>query len=253
MKLYFFGTCAGIEPVSGRKHSAMAVETEGKVYWIDAGEGCSRTAYLMGIDFPAIRKILISHTHFDHVSGLSNLIYYIGNLAAKQGKKVNTELYIPDRDTLEGAAKVLGYTGTEELEQDGWSFHGVADGILCDEDGVRISAVHNRHFCKDDGRWHSFSYLLEAEGKKVVCSGDLADYGELDGLVSDGCDALVIETSHFGIEAAYEYTSRKNPGQIFLTHSGREIVRNPQEARQRVKQLFGEKTILCEDAMTVEI
>ena len=60
MKLHFLGTCSGTEPMPGRHHTSWVLETEGRLYWFDAGEGCSYTGYLMGLDPMAITKIIIS-------------------------------------------------------------------------------------------------------------------------------------------------------------------------------------------------
>lgn len=73
MKIYIFGSCSRTEPMEGRHHTAFAIEINGKVYWFDAGENCSHTAHLMGVDLLLVSDIFISHPHTDHVAGLVNL------------------------------------------------------------------------------------------------------------------------------------------------------------------------------------
>ena len=63
MKLHFLGTCAGTEPMPGRKHASVAVEVGDRLYWFDAGEGCSYTAHLMGLDLLKIKAVFISHLY----------------------------------------------------------------------------------------------------------------------------------------------------------------------------------------------
>ena len=75
MKLYTFGCCAGTEPMENLHHTALAFEVGDTLYWFDAGESCSRTAHLMGIDLLKIKSIFISHTHMDHIGGLGNLLW----------------------------------------------------------------------------------------------------------------------------------------------------------------------------------
>ena len=87
MKLWFFGTCSGTEPLPGRHHVSFALESEGGLYWFDAGEGCSYTAKLAGADLLAVKKIFISHTHMDHVGGLGNLLWNIRKLEWVEGRK----------------------------------------------------------------------------------------------------------------------------------------------------------------------
>ena len=38
MKIHFLGTCAGTEPIPGRRHTAMILESGNKFYQFDAGE-----------------------------------------------------------------------------------------------------------------------------------------------------------------------------------------------------------------------
>ena len=71
MKLVFLGTCAGTEPMPDRKHAAIALEVEGRLYWFDAGEGCSYTAHNLGMDVLKVKTVVISHPHLDHTGGLS--------------------------------------------------------------------------------------------------------------------------------------------------------------------------------------
>ena len=82
MKIYFLGTCAGTEPMPDRKHASVAIECGDAIYWFDAGEGCSYTAHNMGLDLLRVKKIMISHTHMDHVGGLGNLLWNIRKLSS---------------------------------------------------------------------------------------------------------------------------------------------------------------------------
>ena len=77
MKIHFLGTCAGTEPIPGRQHMSFVIESNGALYWFDAGEGCSRTAYLNGLDLMGVKAVFISHPHMDHTGGLANLIWTI--------------------------------------------------------------------------------------------------------------------------------------------------------------------------------
>lgn len=110
-RLHFLGTCSGTEPMPERKHTAFAIETGDRLYWFDAGEGCSYTAHLKGLDLLSVCKVVISHTHMDHMGGLANLFWNIRKLTTVGEKRQtlfeNIELYIPNLVPWEGVRMCL--------------------------------------------------------------------------------------------------------------------------------------------------
>lgn len=63
----YFWFCSGTEPIAERHHVSFAFEVNGRIYWFDAGEGCSCTAHNMGVNLFEVSDIFISHSHTDHV------------------------------------------------------------------------------------------------------------------------------------------------------------------------------------------
>lgn len=260
MKIYFLGTCAGTEPMPGRKHTSFAIEAEGKVYWFDAGEGCSYTAHLVGLDLLAVKKVVISHTHMDHVGGLGNLMWNISKWCSMRQRGTyfgDVDLYIPNMETWEGVEKILKNTeiGLQGLYQVNANL--VQDGVLFDDGVMKVTAYHTHHLKKEEGEpWRAFCYKIECEGKTIVFSGDVGKYEDLDEPIGDGCDAVLVETGHYGgygIDPMYEYTKGKNIGMVFFIHSGREILNYPEESKAKVKNHFGDKAMICEDGMIYEL
>ncbi|MBQ2749971.1 MAG: hypothetical protein IJF34_09330, partial [Clostridia bacterium] len=104
-----------------------------------------------------------------------------------------------------------------------------------------------------DGVWRAFGYRMEGEGKSVVFSGDIGDYTDLDPLIGDGCDLLLVETGHMSIDGVYEYTRDKKIDKICFIHNGREILNHPRESKEKMSRLFGERGIIGEDRMTLDV
>ena len=78
------------------------------------------------------------------------------------------ELFIPNLKTWEGIKQVL-------VNTEGWfkcdftiNASQVEDGIIYNQNGFKVTALHNYHLPKEEGEpWRSFSYLIETEGKKL--------------------------------------------------------------------------------------
>lgn len=252
MKLYFLGTCAGTEPMPDRKHAAFALEIGEDLYWFDAGEGCSYTAHNLGIDVLKVKTVVISHPHIDHTGGLANLIWNIRKMhwVKKSTAEKDIHIFMPDQGVWDGVMGLLHCSeGSFSLEA---HLHPqpVRDGILFDDGTVRVTALHNLHVPALQDQWKSFSFLIEAQGKRIVYSGDVKHYKELDPLIGNGCDGLIIETGHFGIDDVYAYTREKSIGKVYFTHNGREILNHPDASAQKVAAHFGNSAVICFDGMT---
>lgn len=258
MKMHILGTCAGTEPMPNRKHVSFAIERDGNVYWFDAGEGCSYTAHLMGVDLLSVRSIFISHPHMDHVGGLGNLLWNIRKLDGLSGAKLegkDIEVYMPNMDTWNGLMQLLkntegGFQCSFDLKASR-----ITDGVIYDSDGIKVTALHNLHMVKtDDGRWQSFSFLIEADGKRIVYSGDIKSMEDISTLI-ESCDMLLIETGHHSVEDICKYIKDENKDvdKLVFIHNGRGILNDPIGELNRAKEIFGDNVLISEDGMTIDL
>ena len=104
-KIHILGSCSGTEPFPGRHHTSLAIELPDSLFFLDAGETCSYTAHLMGLDLLKTRAVFISHCHMDHIGGLPNLLWTIRKLSVvKQKLPVSPVIhtYLPCLDSYEG-------------------------------------------------------------------------------------------------------------------------------------------------------
>ena len=260
MQLTFLGTCAGTEPIPGRKHTSFVIEYGGKVYWFDAGSGCSYTAHLLGIDLLAVRSIFISHTHMDHIGGLANLLWDIRKLNGLEpdphrrisGKRI--DLFIPDLQVWQGILQILkGTEGHFSIDFD-LEATGYADGPVFAAEGLQVSTLHNRHLGVplQGEPWKSYSFGIEAAGKRVVFSGDIEDVRELQPLLED-CDLLLVETGHHKVEDICAYVRDQPVKRLGFLHHGRAILADPLGEADKARQIFGDHVFLAEDGMRLDL
>ncbi len=74
----FLGT-GGMVPTKDRNVQGIYLDYKGEGILVDCGEGTQRQMNIAGINRLKVRKVLISHWHGDHVSGLIGLIQTLGN------------------------------------------------------------------------------------------------------------------------------------------------------------------------------
>ncbi len=80
IEITFLGTSSMV-PTKERNVQSIYLEYKGEGILVDCGEGTQRQMNIAGINRLKVKKILISHWHGDHVSGLIGLIQTIGNVA----------------------------------------------------------------------------------------------------------------------------------------------------------------------------
>ena len=164
LNLHFLGTCSGTEPIPEIHHSSFILEIDGVNYWFEAGENCAHQAVSMGINTMNTACLFVSHPHVDHIGGMANLLACLKKLSVRYELPLicnNTlQIFFPDLQLLP-AIKSIACGGKSvkfpfQIEE-----NPTHDGLLYEDERIRVSALHNRHM-KEDGSngWHAFSFLI---------------------------------------------------------------------------------------------
>ena len=212
MKITFLGASHGI-PEANRKCSSALVEIGENRYLIDCGTDVTEQFATRNIPITSVRAIFITHMHGDHTNGL---IPYL-SLCAWAYTKADPEIYLPG-DVEKTARAIRDWNACNlSSEPRGYRYRGVAVGPLYDDGILKVTAFETKHIN------HSYAYLLEAEGKRVLFSGDLSHEGpSVDFPVSvlEKPLALAIcESAHFdATEYLPIFEGCENLGSVCINH-----------------------------------
>lgn len=218
MKFIFTGTASGV-PVTNRRHASLLVEGGGDRVLVDAGEGTAVALIEAGVDTGSIERVLITHTHADHVTGLPMLLQGM-HLAGREKPLV---INVPPgrvqwfRDWLRGM-----YIFPEK-----WCFTFQVQqyGDTNNEDGgLRIAPFANRHLDKvrelaarHDVTTGSYSLHVSCRGLAAVISSDIASLEDVAAAAA-GCDLLIVDSTHVGQDEIYAFAQAHPTMRLICTH-----------------------------------
>ena len=248
------GSCAGTEPMPGRKHTSWTLSVGDRLYFFDTGEGCSWTAHLNGLDLLQTRAIFISHVHHDHVAGLAGLVENIKGVSWIKKIPLATDdlkIYIPEREVWDNIYQFLKYTTDGHVTPYSITAEEPLPGYFFDDGFIKVSAFETQHMKKaEDGRCRSFAYRIEAEGKVVVFSGDIRNLEELTPAIGSGCDILLCETGHHSVKAVCDFAVGVPVKKLLFVHNGREILYGKSSVKEAI-DACGIPATVSEDGMRI--
>lgn len=228
MKITFLGTSDGV-PRKGHFCTSTMVEIGERIYLVDAGAPVAELMLNLDKRPEQLKAFFNTHAHEDHLDGLLPLL----TLCGWAFREASFDLYVPEERVANafyafGEALIGHPVRNERLP-----FHVYEAGEIYDDGVLKVTAIATGHCLPRP----SYAFLMEAEGKKVFFSGDLAsglgDYPQL--LNEMEVDLFVCEMAHFEgeeIGARLEtckakrvifnhYQARKSPQIEALAASGR--------------------------------
>ena len=187
---------------------------------LDCGSGITRRLAELGVDWPAITHVALTHFHIDHHGDLPTLVF-----AWKYGQ-------LPPRSA---PLDLLGPVGTRALIERLAAAYGewlLTPGFpitireIMPGESVELSASVRLSAQKVPHTEESVAYSIERGGRRVVYTGDT---GPDDALAdwAHGCDVLVCECSlpasmaikeHLTPDQCASLAARARPGHVVLTH-----------------------------------
>ena len=255
-KITLLGTCSGTEPIPNMHHCSILFDINDSLYWFDCGEGAVYNAFTAGTDIMHTRAVFISHMHFDHVGGLSHLLFTVQKMMSKHKMKLShgnsIKFHLPDTSLFEAFKTIADCSPSHPFCYE-TELESVKDGVVYSDENLTVTAHHNTHLKENgDNGWHSFSYLINTCGKRIVFSGDVSSPQELDLLIGNGCDLLIMETGHHKVNDVLRYVQSKNVDKLYFNHHGREILASFSAAQEKIS-LSPQDAVLATDGTVIEL
>ena len=168
MEIRFLGTSHGYAE-KDRFVSCTVIVAGGHYYLLDAGGPVEALMVRNDMDFADIRGIFLTHMHSDHVGSLTSVIEPF--LRYRYNNKATC--FFPEERGLNGFLAWMDtiYADPEKAKRT-VAFRVTKPGALYADDCISVTAAPTRHMEHHGGK--AFSYTFEADGKRVLFTGDMA-------------------------------------------------------------------------------
>ena len=196
MKITFLGTGHGLHE-KGRYRTSMMLEVGSSVYLIDAGSPVMHQLINNDRALKEIRAVFITHTHNDHLMNVLEMVDAISCTATG----ASIDFYIPEKNTIEAIKNYLLVTSGILNETDARMKY-YDKSFVYEDENIKLIPFETGHL-KKKGR-PSYGYILEAEGKRVIFSGDLSYLLEMNDFPTAAkelpSELFICEMAHFDFE-----------------------------------------------------
>ncbi len=214
MRIVFFGTSHGY-PEPHKKCSSIMIEVGEKRYIIDMGTDITTDLIDRGLRPECLSAIFVTHMHGDHYCGLAPFLYTCNWLY----KTTDFALYLP-ADINQFANAVDAWLGLRSggMTTRKYDYRRISEGTIYDDGVLKVTAYMTKH-CEE-----SYALLLEAEGKRVLYTGDLSskqgpEYDFPTSALESTIDLLICEGAHFPATKYLPiYEGCKTINRIWVTH-----------------------------------
>ena len=198
---------------AGRACSVNLLTVSDVHYLFDCGGSAEERLMTAGIDKAAIRAVFISHMHEDHVGGLSAIAKQYPHYV----EGVSPIFYMPEREGIESFRAWLSAMHCDEIGEL-ITYRLIEAGEIYRDGLITVTAYRTEHIYH--GKYPSYAFMIEAEGKRVFYTGDLDfDFHDFPRvLLCEPVDLLVSECVHFSLEENFDLIASARTKKLVFTH-----------------------------------
>lgn len=209
MKLIFIGTSHGV-PEADRRCSSCILEVGGRFYLLDMGTQVVEDLRRRRVCMDDVRLAICSHPHGDHTDGLIAFV----DLVNWYFRSADPLILLPDSRMIPPLYAWISATLEGKPLRGDLRIEAFREGVAYEDENVRVTAIRTKHCA------FSYAFLIEAEGKKILFTGDLCrpseDFPQI--AFETELDLLVCETAHFSPDECIPFFDRTKAKRILHTH-----------------------------------
>lgn len=261
LKVVLLGTGMGPR-VNLQQFGASTLVEAGSVRLLfDCGRGATQRLTQVGVPIGSISRLFLTHLHSDHVIQIPDLLL---TGWAGGGRKTPLEVWGPEgtREMMDHMQETFAFDihmrrdVDEKRPAEGIKVvsHDVEQGVILDEQGVKVTA-----FLVDHGLVvPAFGFRVDYRGRSVVLSGDTRVSENLVRF-AQGVDVLVHEVAdaEANPEAGRRHTTPEQAGALFTRVKPRLAVYshapNSESVIAQTRKTYSGPLEGAEDMLTIEI
>ena len=220
----------------------MLLEVGEKVYFIDMGTPGVDFLRTRGIAVEDVSAIFITHMHGDHTNGLIPFV----DLITWYFKKADPEIFLP---VAEAGKAIDGWLkATLNKDEKAVRYRQTEEGVVFDDGVIKVTAYATQH-C-----YRSFGYLVEAEGKRGLFTGDLKNPGvDMPKALFEGkIDLMVCEAAHFPATDYLPVLEKADVERVCITHYSDTFLASVLQAEGELKAR-GNKALHATDGLCLHV
>ena len=213
MKFTFLGSSHGV-PAPDRFCSSLMVEVGESVYLVDAGAPIIDCILRHDKTTDDVKAIFTTHSHGDHINGLHHYI----DLVDWYYKESEVDIFMTNVEVKDAMINMLEVLRGAPYHADRIRMHIAEAGEVWNDGNLRVTYIPTRHM---EPR-ASYAILLEAEGKRVLITGDLSwkmtknDFPTI--VAEEELDLVICEMAHFGVKHIAPYLETCKAKEMWITH-----------------------------------